>query len=137
MRIGSDPTVLTSIDTNVQSAKKTSSAQAVQSTDDTATQLTQATTIINSIITERSVTSSEEEKTNKEKLEVAVKSLNEFLELNKHTSKFVLHEGLGKYFVQLIDPKTEKVVKEIPPRKLLDAFYEMQKLAGVIVDEKV
>jgi len=73
----------------------------------------------------------------KEKLTAAVETLNEVLETTNKASKFVLHEGLNKYFVQLVDSKTEEVIKEIPPQKLLDAFYEMQKMAGMIVDEKI
>ncbi|AVK98339.1 flagellar biosynthesis protein FlaG [Lysinibacillus sphaericus] len=73
----------------------------------------------------------------KEKLQHAVDTVNEFLQINHNASKFVLHDGLDRYFVQVVDTKTEKVVKEIPPKKLLDAFYEMQKLLGMIVDEKI
>lgn len=73
----------------------------------------------------------------KEKLEEAVKSLNEFLDIQNKASKFVYHEGLDKYYVRLVDAKTEEVIKEIPPERLLNAFYEMQKLAGMIVDEKI
>lgn len=73
----------------------------------------------------------------KEKVQEAVKSINKFLEIQHKASRFQFHEGLDKYYVQLIDADTEEVIKEIPPKKLLDAFYEMQKLAGVIVDEKV
>ncbi|RTQ94279.1 flagellar protein FlaG [Lysinibacillus telephonicus] len=72
-----------------------------------------------------------------EKLKQAVESLNEFLEINHNSSKFVYHEGLDRYFVQVVNKDTEEVVKEIPPKKLLDAFYEMQKLVGMIVDEKI
>lgn len=73
----------------------------------------------------------------KEKLQQAVNTVNEFFEINHTASKFVLHEELNRYFVQLVNTETEEVVKEIPPKKLLDAFYEMQKLVGMIVDEKV
>lgn len=73
----------------------------------------------------------------KEKLQHAVDTINEFLQINHNASKFVLHDGLDRYFVQVVDTKTEEVVKEIPPKKLLDAFYEMQKLLGMIVDEKI
>lgn len=72
-----------------------------------------------------------------EKLTEAVEAVNEFLKLEKRSSQFVLHEGLDKYYVRLVDAETEEVVKEIPPERLLDAFYEMQKLAGMIVDEKI
>ena len=73
----------------------------------------------------------------KEIIEEAVKSVNEFLHIEHKSSKFVLHDGLDKYFVRLVDADTEEVIKEIPPERLLDAFYEMQKLAGMIVDEKI
>lgn len=73
----------------------------------------------------------------KEKLQHAVDTVNEFLQINHNASKFVLHDGLDRYFVQVVDTKTEEVVKEIPSKKLLDAFYEMQKLLGMIVDEKI
>lgn len=73
----------------------------------------------------------------KEKLQHAVDTVNVFLQINHNASKFVLHDGLDRYFVQVVDTKTEEVVKEIPPKKLLDAFYEMQKLLGMIVDEKI
>jgi len=71
-----------------------------------------------------------------EKLELAIGSMNEILELNNKQLKFVYHDGLEQYYVQLVDSTTEEVIKEIPSKKLLDAFYEMQKLVGIIVDEK-
>lgn len=73
----------------------------------------------------------------KEQIENAVDSINEFLQTEQTESKFVFHEGLNQYFVRLVDSKTEEVVKEIPPERLLNAFYEMQKLVGMIVDEKI
>lgn len=73
----------------------------------------------------------------KEKLQKAVDSINEFFQVDHKASKFVLHDGLDRYYVRLVDTDTDEVIKEIPPERLLDAFYEMQKLAGMIVDEKI
>ncbi|MGY3189329.1 flagellar protein FlaG [Lysinibacillus sp. TE18511] len=87
--------------------------------------------------TDRQAIQEEEQVISSEKLQQAVDTVNEFLQVNHSASKFVLHEGLERYFVQVVDAETEEVVKEIPPRKLLDAFYEMQKLLGMIVDEKI
>lgn len=83
--------------------------------------------------------SSEEQKDgiSKGKLQEAVDSINEFLYTQQKTSKFVFHEGLDKYYVKLVDAETDEVIKEIPPEQLLNAFYEMKKLAGMIVDEKI
>lgn len=71
------------------------------------------------------------------KLQRAVDSLNEILEINHNSTKFVYHEGLDRYYVQVVNKDSKEVIKEIPPKKLLDAFYEMQKLVGMIVDEQI
>ncbi|WP_342473010.1 flagellar protein FlaG [Metasolibacillus sp. FSL H7-0170] len=83
--------------------------------------------------------STEEQKdvVSKDKLQEAVDSINEFLQIQHKASKFVYHEGLDKYYVQLVDTDTEEVIKEIPPEQILNAFYELKKLAGMIVDEKI
>ncbi|WP_445479409.1 flagellar protein FlaG [Lysinibacillus irui] len=83
------------------------------------------------------ISAAEGQEVSKEKLQNVVDTVNEFLQINHNASKFVLHDGLDRYFVQVVDTQTEEVVKEIPPKKLLDAYYEMQKLLGMIVDEKI
>lgn len=66
-----------------------------------------------------------------------VNKLNEFMEFSQRDSKFVFHKDLKKYYVELVDTKTKEVIKEIPPKKLLDAYYEMQKLIGKMFDKQV
>lgn len=73
----------------------------------------------------------------KEQLQKAIEIMNDVIEVQHKSSKFVFHEGLDKYYVKLVDSKTEELIKEIPPERLLDAYYEMQKLTGMIVDEKI
>ncbi|QSB12420.1 flagellar protein FlaG [Lysinibacillus fusiformis] len=70
-------------------------------------------------------------------LEKAVDSLNEIFKINNSELRFKLHEGLGKYYATLVDSETEEVVREIPAKKILDVFYEMQKLLGLFVDKKI
>lgn len=70
-------------------------------------------------------------------IEKAVNSVNELLEGHQREVKFEYHEGLNEYFVQLVDADTKEVVREIPPKKFLDIYYEMQKLAGIIIDRKI
>lgn len=73
----------------------------------------------------------------KAKVQEAVNTMNEMLEVNNNSSKFMYHEGLERYYVTIVDRETEEVMREIPAKKLLDAFYEMQKMLGMIVDEKI
>lgn len=73
----------------------------------------------------------------KEKVKKAIDALNEFMTIQNRNSKFVMHDGLDRYYVEVIDAETEEVIREVPPRKLLDAFYTMQKFLGMIIDEKI
>ncbi|MFJ8261820.1 flagellar protein FlaG [Rummeliibacillus sp. NPDC094406] len=68
--------------------------------------------------------------------QTAVNKLNEFMEYSQRDSKFVFHEELGRYYVEIVNAKTKEVVKEIPPKELLDAYYEMQKLVGKMFDKQ-
>jgi flagellar protein FlaG len=49
---------------------------------------------------------------------------------------FTKHEATGEMIVQVIDKDTGKVVREIPPKKLLDALAVIWKNAGICVDKK-
>ncbi|MCT6925662.1 flagellar protein FlaG [Metasolibacillus sp.] len=71
------------------------------------------------------------------KVQEIVEKMNKMLEVHNNSSKFQYHEGLDRYYVTVVDRETEEVIKEIPPKKLLDAFYEMQKFFGMIVDKKI
>lgn len=64
----------------------------------------------------------------------AVNKLNEFMEYSQRNSKFIYHQDLERYYVEVVDARTQEVVKEIPPKELLDAYYEMQKVVGKIFD---
>lgn len=111
------------------------------STKVTSSEVIAKPTVSNSVTSQQFVEKqsiiNEDQEIPKEKLKQAVDTVNEFLQINHSSSKFVLHDGLDRYFVQVVDAQTEEVVKEIPPKKLLDAFFEMQKLLGMIVDEKI
>lgn len=72
----------------------------------------------------------------KQAYQTAVNKMNEFMEYSHKDSKFVFHDGLEKYYVEIVDSKTDEVIKEIPPKELLDAYYEMQKQIGKMFDTK-
>lgn len=67
-------------------------------------------------------------------VQTAVNKLNEFMEYSQRNSKFIFHEDLERYYVEVVDTQSQEIIKEVPPKELLDAYYEMQKLAGKIFD---
>jgi len=123
----------------IQASKTTTKTSKIEApkVESTAKTLGETATIQLQSVKQQAVGEEQKDGVSKEKLEEAVKSINEFLNTQQKASKFVFHEGLDKYYVQLVDAETEEVIKEIPPEKLLNAFYEMKKLAGMIIDEKI
>ncbi|SNZ05170.1 flagellar protein FlaG [Terribacillus aidingensis] len=70
-------------------------------------------------------------------IEKVIEKMNQFLEPTHTNMKFELHEELERYYVTVVDSETKEVVKEIPPKKLLDAYAKMAEFMGILVDEKI
>ncbi|PKR86270.1 flagellar protein FlaG [Heyndrickxia camelliae] len=73
----------------------------------------------------------------KEKLQKVIESMNQFVQASNKHLKFELHDQLNEYYVKIVDDKTQEVIKEIPSKKMLDIFAEMEKHLGLLVDKKI
>lgn len=79
----------------------------------------------------------QQDRPTKEQLEKVVRSMNDFLQPSTTHLKFEFHEQLQEYFVSIVDNDTNEVVKEIPPKKLLDMYAAMTEYLGLLVDKKI
>lgn len=81
----------------------------------------------------------ETDKQSLDKSEMAsmVDKLNEFIEPLRTTLKFRMHEKLEDYYVEVVDQETKEVIREIPPKEMLDMYAEMAELMGIIIDKKI
>lgn len=77
------------------------------------------------------------DKFNSSDVKQAVDSLNGFIEPLYTNLKFVYHEELNEYYVTVINPLTDEVIKEIPPKKILDLYASMTESMGILIDEKI
>ncbi|WP_240458670.1 flagellar protein FlaG [Virgibacillus sp. Bac330] len=73
----------------------------------------------------------------KDKLKTAVEKLNEFIEPLRTDLRFKFHEKLNEYYVTVVNPLTDEVIKEIPPKKMLDMYADMAEYMGILIDEKI
>ncbi|PAF18068.1 flagellar protein FlaG [Terribacillus saccharophilus] len=73
----------------------------------------------------------------KSDIEKVIETMNQFLEPTHTNMKFELHEELERYFVTVVDSDTQEVIKEIPPKKLLDGYAKMAEFMGLLVDKKI
>lgn len=74
---------------------------------------------------------------NKDELNNVLTKMNDFLEPVRRNVKFELHEKLEKYYVTVIDSNTKEVIKEIPPKKMLDMYAEMADFMGLLIDKQI
>lgn len=95
------------------------------------------TTAMEKITSENSEIQDEEKLVNTEKVKTAVDKLNGFMEPLRTNLKFEFHEKLEEYYVTVVNPVTNEVIKEIPPRKMLDMYAAMAEFMGILVDEKI
>jgi len=50
---------------------------------------------------------------------------------------FRIHEGSGRMMVQVVDGETGEVIKEIPPREILDTVARIMQFVGLLLDRKM
>lgn len=74
---------------------------------------------------------------NPKEIETVVESLNEFIDPLHTNLKFVFHEELNEYYVTVVNPFTNEVIREIPPKKMLDMYAAMTEYMGMLIDEKI
>lgn len=80
-------------------------------------------------------------KSKKEFLEKDKKRIKENIDrINKqirNTSiRFIVHEESNRIEIKVIDEDTDKVIREIPPEKMLDAYAERMEFLGLNFDAK-
>jgi len=72
-----------------------------------------------------------------EKLEGVTDGLNDFMQSLNTNLKFVLHQKTDRLMVQIVDIKSQKVLKEAPPREILDVVAKIHDLIGALIDQKI
>lgn len=63
-----------------------------------------------------------------------VEEASKGLEVVNTELSFRVHEGTGRPVIQLIESGTDRVVREIPPEKMLDIVAGIWDWAGLIID---
>lgn len=69
-------------------------------------------------------------------LRKAVDQANKVLADTGRHFEYEVHEATNSILIRVIDNETKEVIREIPPKKLLDAVVKLWELAGIFVDKK-
>ncbi len=77
-----------------------------------------------------------ESNTGKEYLNDAIVQLREAGDYFNKRLDFQVDEKTHRIVVKVIDTKTDKVIKEIPPEQLVELAAKIQEMVGLLVDEE-
>lgn len=78
----------------------------------------------------------QDSKVDKDKLSKELDGLNKLMQANNTHLRFMLHDQLNEYYVEVIDDRTNEVIREVPSKKMMDMVAQMHKMIGFLVDEK-
>lgn len=66
----------------------------------------------------------------------AVDKVNKMLEGTNRRCVMSVHDKTNVIMVKVVDNITNEVIREIPPKKILDMVANMMEMAGLLVDER-
>jgi len=72
----------------------------------------------------------------KEKLQDALDKVNKTAVIFDRSLRFQIHDKMHEAMVAVVDMKTDKVIREIPSKEVLDFVSKMQDYLGLIFDKK-
>ncbi len=67
----------------------------------------------------------------------AISRINATMQALHIRLKFEKHESSGEFLVRIINEESNEVIREIPPERTLDMVAHLQRLIGIILDERV
>ena len=66
----------------------------------------------------------------------AADRMNKALEGSNRRFEYSVHDKTHEIMIKVIDETSGKVIREIPPKKILDMVANMMEMAGLLVDER-
>jgi len=72
----------------------------------------------------------------KEEIEGVVDAVQKFLDRLNVRLVFSIHKETGEVVVKVVDPKTNKVIRQIPPEELLKLQEKLDELLGILFEAR-
>ncbi|MDR1664080.1 MAG: flagellar protein FlaG [Clostridiales bacterium] len=78
----------------------------------------------------------EKEQPSTEEVSKTIEQINKSLAVFNREMHISVHSKVNRLMIKVMDTKENKVIREIPPEKVLDAFARTLELAGILMDTK-
>ncbi len=87
-------------------------------------------------LAQRMAAAREEREPSPEEVAQAMDAVNGFLKANGSHIQFALHDKLKQLMVEVVDNRTQEVIKTFPPKELLDLAAKIGEMVGALLDRK-
>jgi flagellar protein FlaG len=89
-----------------------------------------------SVQTEQSVAQIQKTEASRQELEEAVQQVNDFLKPINDSIQFNLDDDTGKTIVKVVDLATKDVIRQFPSEEMLSIAKAIDKMKGLLVQQK-
>lgn len=72
-----------------------------------------------------------------DKIDQAIEDMNETVSALHKELRFKLHEEAERMMVEVVNTENNEVLKEIPPKEMLDMMGRIKEVVGLLLDEKI
>ena len=72
-----------------------------------------------------------------EKVSRLAKAMDNYVQSTQRNLEIQVHEETGDIMVKVVSKDSGKVIREIPPKELLDMAAKLDEFVGILFDEKV
>ena len=95
-----------------------------------------ASSEVTQVLTEQAVAQTQKTEASREKLEEAVKQVNDFVQPFNNGLQFSLDDDTGKTIVKVIDKATEEVIRQFPSEEMLGIAKAIDTMKGLLIQQK-
>ncbi len=79
----------------------------------------------------------EENKFSREKIQESIEEMNDTVSALHKELHFEFHDKAERMLVEIRDIRNDEVIKEIPPKEMLDMIGRIKEVVGLLLDEKI
>ena len=77
-----------------------------------------------------------ENEISRQSLEEAIEQLNRSISILNHRLNFSVDETTGRLLAEIIDVKTNEIIRKVPPERVLEFVRRFQEFLGLLFDEQ-
>ena len=88
-------------------------------------------------VDEKSAKSVVENQLGKSQLNKYAEKLSKVMEILNHSIRFSVDDESDRMIIRIVNSETNEVIRQIPPKEMLQLMHRLDQLAGLMLDEKV